>query len=88
MQEQEITPTADYVKGFNEGYLIAQHEPELAAQLSKAEGTSDRLQGIKDGHRRFTLEKEIDQSLSKMNFGKSEQAAPGKEKDRDIEQER
>ena len=31
-EEQKIDP--HYLKGFNNGYLLAKHEPELAKQLS------------------------------------------------------
>ncbi len=34
MEQQEITVDPQYLRGFNSGYLLAKHEPELAAQLS------------------------------------------------------
>ncbi|RYZ82763.1 MAG: hypothetical protein EOP04_21410, partial [Proteobacteria bacterium] len=39
---------ADYVKGFNEGYMLAKYAPDLAEQLAKATGTGSRLEGVKD----------------------------------------
>lgn len=86
-EQEEITPSPEYIKGFNEGYLLAQHEPELAAQMAKAEGTSERLQGIKDGHHRFTLERELDKTLANEQF-KGQDLDSGKTQDRSFEPER
>lgn len=90
MEEKEITPGKDYVKGFNEGYLLSQHEPELAAQLSKAEGTSERLQGMKDGHKRFELERDTVDRAPWEKSEKDQTRSPGKNKikGRDIEPDR
>lgn len=34
MEAQEQAYEQDYIKGFNNGYLLAKHEPALAAQLT------------------------------------------------------
>jgi len=34
MEQEEITVDPQYLKGFNNGYLLARHEPDLAAQLA------------------------------------------------------
>lgn len=54
--EQE-TPSPEYVEGFNQGYLLAKHHPELAAALDKIEKTDQRLEGFADGRKEFYLEK-------------------------------
>ncbi|WP_138477131.1 hypothetical protein [Dyadobacter bucti] len=54
--ENDETIDPDYLKGFNEGYVIAQHMPELAEQLSRAKGKSSRLTGIQDGRREYMVE--------------------------------
>lgn len=46
----------DYQKGFNEGYSIAELAPEIAEILIKMQGTSERIEGFKDGHAQFVLE--------------------------------
>ena len=56
MMEETETPHPDYVTGFNEGYTIAQHMPELADQLSQAIGDTDRGQGFKSGREQFLEE--------------------------------
>ncbi|MCX6315974.1 MAG: hypothetical protein NTW29_01685 [Bacteroidetes bacterium] len=53
----EETPSPDYLKGFNYGYMIAEHVPDLAKQLSTATGASDRFVGMKHGIEQFELEK-------------------------------
>ncbi len=85
-EKEEASP--EYLKGFNEGYLISKHEPKLAAQLSTAEGTTERLQGMKDGHSRFELEKEtLEKSpLGKENHGR--ERSPDKDKGRGHEPNR
>lgn len=54
MEEQE------YIKKFNEGYLLAKHDPELALSIFKAlEGKEDlSALGLLDGGREFTKEME------------------------------
>ncbi|ADB38000.1 hypothetical protein [Spirosoma linguale] len=57
-KEDKVDPV--YVKGFNEGYTIAQHMPELAEVLSKVKGKSDRLMGLQAGHKQY-LNEQIEQ---------------------------
>ncbi len=58
MNEFDTTPHPDYTKGFNEGYLIAKHMPELSDALDHALSKSDRSKGFLDGKQQFVLEKE------------------------------
>ena len=37
MEEQEQEPSQQYVKGFNAGYQIQKHEPEVLDKLMKSE---------------------------------------------------
>lgn len=34
MEQEETAVDATYLRGFNSGYLLAQHEPELVTQLA------------------------------------------------------
>lgn len=54
--KEETFIEADYVKGFNEGYMLAKYAPELAEQLAKATGTGSRLEGAKDAHEVYLSE--------------------------------
>lgn len=58
MEELE-KPEPDYIKGFNEGYLLAEHMPELAAKLAPVLTETSRSQGIKDGFDQYALEKDL-----------------------------
>lgn len=46
----------DYLKGFNDGYIIARYEPELAEKLSKIEAVSPRIVGMQQGRQQFIKE--------------------------------
>lgn len=53
---EKINP--DYLKGYNEGYLIAKHEPALAAKLAKINSLSPRIVGLSKGVEEYNLEKD------------------------------
>lgn len=53
MEEQEQL----YTKGFNNGYLLAKHEPELAAQLTaKSNDHSAYFKGLTGGKDQYEKE--------------------------------
>lgn len=56
MTEQTSFNSAQYCKGFNEGYLLTKHLPNIADQVVKAQGSSERLQGFKAGRTEFIIE--------------------------------
>lgn len=51
---------AEYISGFNKGYLLAKEFPEIADILSSATGSSDKLDGMKDGRQQY-----LDEALEK-----------------------
>jgi len=53
-----------YQTGFNEGYLIAEHAPELGDQLGQINSSLPRIEGIQDGRRQFALDRFKDLSPS------------------------
>jgi hypothetical protein len=54
MEDQEQL----FINGFNNGYLIAEHEPELAAQLIKVPNEhNEYFNGIVLGKQEFDMEK-------------------------------
>jgi len=71
--EQELLhdPHPDYLKGFNEGYLIQQHMPQLAAIISRSlqSVNSERAAGIKAGSAQFQQEREKILTLTWMQPG-------------------
>lgn len=55
--DDTITPSPDYVKGFNEGYALTQDSRDLTEKLVTAKSDGDRMQGFRDGHKEFILER-------------------------------
>ena len=57
-QENDIHP--DYIKGFNEGYLIRQERPELADSIAKSleNAQTERAMGFCAGSQQYEKEKE------------------------------
>lgn len=88
MENEEIIDP-NYQKGFNEGYLIAQHMPELAEQLSRATGESPRLTGIRDGRQEYMAEqiRSLRPSRLKDRYSGYDDAEPDKQTDRDPEKD-
>jgi len=56
--EESVHP--QYLKGFNDAYLLAQHKPQLIEQLLKVATENDYFQGMKDG--KYTFEQEQSQN--------------------------
>ena len=53
MEQQE----QQFIKGFNDGYLLAKHEPEIAAQLAKTPNESNGyFSGLIGGKDQYELE--------------------------------
>lgn len=50
----------EYIKGFNEGYLISKNLPDLSNKLSKTDLSDSRGQGMRDGIEQFNLEKSFE----------------------------
>lgn len=75
------TQEQQYIKGFNNGYLLAKHEPQLAAQLTaQPNNHSEYFKGLVGGKQEYEKEsKELAKSFSK--------GAPSRN-DRDMHRER
>jgi len=77
MDEQEQL----YIKGFNNGYLLAKHEPSLAAQLTaNANAHNVYFEGLVNGKEEY--EKEVREWAKSFSKGAPERDG------RDIEHER
>lgn len=51
-----------YIKGFNVGYLLSQHDPQLLAQLLKSPSPgNDYFQGLTHGQQQHDRERLLDQ---------------------------
>ena len=47
-----------FIKGFNQGYTLAEHEPDILSKIvQNINSTNDYVQGIVSGKEEFELEK-------------------------------
>lgn len=90
--EEQTTPSPEYLKGFNEGYMLAKEAPELADKLSHVKSDTERLQGLQDGRKQYVLEKVREMRPRRMsdhsNLKTDKEKDNSKDKDRDIDYER
>ncbi|RRA98608.1 hypothetical protein [Larkinella rosea] len=88
--EKEDKVDSVYLKGFNEGYIIAQNMPELAEVLANVKSDSMRLNGLKAGREQYNKE-QIEQLKTHLpSWLKGDRLTKGqdstaKSKDRDNE---
>ena len=75
--EDELKHEADFIKGFNDGYIIAKHAPVLSEHLSKIDSEISRIEGIQQGIDQYTLEQ-----LRDIRAQSKEQSRDEKEQDR------
>lgn len=47
----------NYQQGFNEGYILAQHQPELSEKLAEVKGGGLRMEGFRDGREEWMQER-------------------------------
>ncbi len=70
-----------YMQGFNNGYLIAKHDPELAAKLTtQTNDQSDYFQGLVLGKQEY--DKEVREWARSFTKGKPARDDKGLEKER------
>jgi hypothetical protein len=76
-----------YIKGFNEGYVMTEHLPDLARDLSKTESAAPRMEGFRDGRRQYVLEqtKDLRPTWLTVGWNRDHQPDQAKDHDRDIE---
>lgn len=83
--EETITPSPEYLKGFNEGYQLAKELPDMADKFSSIKSESERTKGFQDGQKQFVLEKAKEQRPAWLKDKKIEKANKSKDLDKDIE---
>lgn len=64
MEEQtSISPT--FLKGFNQGYQMQQHKPEMSEQLlEKADMENEYWQGFEGGTKEYVSEKSLGKDVN------------------------
>lgn len=66
----EIEYNDNYLKGFNNGYILSKYSPELAEKLSQVKSESPRMEGFRDGRTEFVNEKSHYPQWLKRDFSK------------------
>lgn len=89
ISQEEITPSDDYIKGYNEGYILAKYSANFSKDNMPNMPESDRSRGFNSGMMQYDVEKKLERSMS--NFFK-DRSTPEKDltknkEDRDIERE-
>lgn len=71
-----------YIKGFNDGYLLKEHKPELLENILNTTSSNDYIQGLKDGEREFKQQKvkSRTQELEDLKSSKSKKRDLGLER--------
>lgn len=64
IEHEEITPSQEYIKGFNEGYVIAIHNPKFKTDSLANENLSDRSKGFQLGTLQYEVEKKLERNMS------------------------
>jgi len=70
-----------YQKGFNDGYLLQQHEPEIANMLNDIKSKTPYLEALRAGREQYLLE-------VKERFKERTQSIPSQTKDKGMSRER
>jgi len=87
MEELNDNPHPDFIKGFNDGYLIAQHNPELSKELVKSLSDTEQSKGFEAGIHQHFREKLKDYEPAWLKDGlitkKQDKAKDDKELDRE-----
>lgn len=77
------TEEQQFIKGFNGGYIIAKHEPELSTKIfDKLEPLSDYTKGLISGKEEWHKEKELVQLKELNNLRNS-----SRERENDLEKD-
>lgn len=87
---EEPTPSPEYLKGFNEGYLLGKNMPEIMAKLSTLQNETDRVAGLKDGYKEYVHEKARQNRpsyLKSTSLDKSIEKTKSKDRDKGLERE-
>lgn len=71
MEEERISPAI--IKGFNNGYILAEHEPELLDQVLKSENTSnDYMKAMAAGKKQYQKEMIVEQIKRQSDQSKNQ----------------
>lgn len=81
MAENTMTPEEEkqFIKAFNDGYLLSKHEPKLLNSILKSDNNNNEyIQGISEGakqHKRETMRQEL---AAKREQPQAQKIKPGR----------
>ena len=55
----------EFIRGFNDGYLLSKHEPQLLNKILLAQNRLDYFDGLKEGKKEFEKEKFVERLKDK-----------------------
>jgi hypothetical protein len=84
---ESALPEADYTKGFNDGYIMTKHLPELSEKLSGIDSDVPRIDGFKEGRKQFVLDKARETREQWRSQDKGHPRQSDKSKGKDIDRE-
>jgi|GEM_PF-3237185 len=58
----------DYKTGFNAGFVITEHLPDLARAISKTDSASPWFDGFRDGHKEYHILEQIKEHARQEPF--------------------
>ncbi len=84
IEHEEITPSSEYIKGFNEGYVLAKFNPNFPNDSISNLPDSDRNKGFNKGMMQLDLEKKLEKTMSRFtNIDRNPSRNHTKDKDLD-----
>lgn len=76
--DEELIVDKDYLKGFNHGYVFAEHEPQFAKMLTQSNvPQNEYFSGVKAGRNQYGMEKMKEKLKSLPNTGKGVDKSKG-----------
>ncbi|CAG5012193.1 hypothetical protein DYBT9275_05126 [Dyadobacter sp. CECT 9275] len=90
MDTENEKPDPEYIRKFNQGYILAKYMPGLSERISKSKSQTPNLQAMQDGRKQFLSEEAISKAPSwlKPDPQKLNKNLLGKTKGRQIDPER
>ena len=86
--ENEESIDSHYQQGFNEGYLVTKHWPEMSDMIAHVPNATPRLDGFRDGKRQFVLEQAREQRPKWMEENRDKINPHDLPKGKDIDREK
>ena len=84
-EKDDVTP--DFLRGFNDGYYIGKHDPQIADTLSAMDLKTDRMSGIKAGLSEAAKEKKLSLLPKWMEDHQKPKEEKSDKKDIDLDRE-